>query len=140
MKCTLLLSLVAGLLAAVPCAGQAQILIITNASAKSAEITKAQLRDVFTGSATTVPGFSQVTPVLLKEGTLQEQFLTLYVGKSDAAFRTSWRSLVFSGQAMMPRAVDTELAMVQYVARTPGAIGYIEGSTPHEGVKVLSVR
>ena len=123
-----------------PWGARAQILIIAHPSAKTAEISRAQLRDLFNGTTTLLPGFSQAVPVMLKEGTIEEQFLNLYVGKSDAAFRTSWRSLVFSGQAVMPRSVDTEAAMVQYVARTPGAVGFIEVNTPHEGVKILSIR
>jgi hypothetical protein len=83
---------------------------------------------------------SHVTPVLLKAGPVNDSFLALYVGKSETAFRASWRSLLFSGQGVMPRTLDSEAAMVEYVAHTPGAIGYIAKSTPHEGVKVLSVR
>jgi ABC-type phosphate transport system substrate-binding protein len=79
-------------------------------------------------------------PVLLKESPTNEGFLSQYVGKSDAAFRTSWRSLVFSGQGVMPRSVESETAMVDYVARTPGAIGYVSKVTPHDGVKILAVR
>lgn len=62
-----------------------------------------------------------------------------YVGKNDAAFRTTWRSLVFSGQGSMPKTVDSEAAMVDYIAATPGAIGYVGKGTPHEKVKTLTV-
>ena len=81
-----------------------------------------------------------MTPVLLKSGATHDGFLAAYIGKSDAAFRASWRSLVFSGQASMPKSLDSETAVVEYVAHNPGAIGYISKSTPHEGVKVLAVR
>jgi hypothetical protein len=30
--------------------------------------------------------------------------------------------------------------MVEYVAQTPGAVGYVGKSAPHEGVKVLDVK
>ena len=40
----------------------------------------------------------------------------------------------------MPKSLDSEAAMVDYVAHNAGAIGYITSATPHEGVKVLSVR
>jgi len=81
-----------------------------------------------------------VTPVLLKQGAANDSFLELYVGKSDAAFRASWRSLLFSGQGAMPKSLDSEAAVVEYVAHTAGAIGYIGKTTPHEGVKTLAVR
>jgi ABC-type phosphate transport system substrate-binding protein len=118
----------------------AQVVVIANSSVKSTEVSTADLRDLFTGTTSTFKDGSHVTPVLLKSGTVNDDFLTLYVGKSDAAFRASWRSLLFSGQGVMPRTLDTEAAVVEYVAHTPGAVGYIARSTPHEGVKVLAVR
>jgi ABC-type phosphate transport system substrate-binding protein len=40
----------------------------------------------------------------------------------------------------MPKSLDSEAAVVDYVAHNPGAIGYISKATPHDGVKVLAVR
>jgi ABC-type phosphate transport system substrate-binding protein len=118
----------------------AQILVIANPGVKAADVSRSDLRDVFTGASTSLKDGSHVTPVLLKQGEANTEFLSAYVGKSDAAFRASWRSLVFSGQASMPKSLDGDAAVVEFVAHTPGAIGYIGKSTPHPGVKVLSVR
>jgi ABC-type phosphate transport system substrate-binding protein len=119
---------------------QAQAIVIANPSVKSADVSKSDLRDVFTGAASSLKDGSHVTPVLLKSGAAHEEFLSAYVGKNDSAFRAGWRSLVFSGQASMPKSLDSESAVVEYVAHTPGAIGYIGKGTSHEGVKVLAVR
>ena len=120
--------------------GKEQVVVIANTSVKSGDVSSADLRDVFTGASSSFKDGSHVTPVLLKQGATNDNFLLLYVGKSDAAFRASWRSLLFSGQGVMPRTFETEAAAVEYVAHTPGAIGYIQKSTPHEGVKTLAVR
>jgi hypothetical protein len=119
---------------------QAQAIVIANPGVKSAAVSKSELRDVFTGAASSLKDGSRVAPVLLKGGAANDEFLAAFVGKPDAAFRAGWRSLVFSGQASMPRSLDSEAAMVEYVAHNPGAIGYISKATPHEGVKVLEVR
>ncbi len=119
---------------------QAQVLIIANPSIKGSDFSTGDLRDVFTGASSTLKGASSVGPVLLKQGTAHEEFLSRYIGKSDTAFRASWRSLVFSGQGTMPRTLDSEAAVVEYVAHTPNALGYISRNTPHEGVKTLAVR
>ena len=115
---------------------QAQ-LIIANPDVKASEASKADIKDVFTGGSSTLSG-SHVTPVLLKSGAASDEFLAAYIGKSEAAFMASWRSLVFSGQATMPKSLDSDAAVVEYVAHTPGAIGYIGKASPHEGVKVLA--
>jgi hypothetical protein len=135
----LIIPLLATALVFVPHA-QAQSIVIANPSVKSADVSKSDLRDVFTGASTSLKDGSHVTPVLLKGGAVHDEFLNTYLGKNDTAFRAGWRSLVFSGQASMPKSLDTDAAVVDYVAHNAGAIGYISKSTPHEGVKVLSVR
>jgi ABC-type phosphate transport system substrate-binding protein len=119
---------------------QAQVVVIANPSVKSAGVSKSDLKDVFTGAASSLKDGSSVTPILLKSGPAHAEFLSAYIGKDDTAFRASWRSLVFSGQASMPKSLDSEAAVVDYVAHNPGTIGYIGKATPHDGVKVLEVR
>jgi ABC-type phosphate transport system substrate-binding protein len=114
-------------------------LVIANPSVKASDVSKSELKDVFTGSASSLKDGSHVAPVILKAGATQDEFLAAYVGKADAAFRASWRSLVFSGEATMPKQMDSDAAMVEYVAHNPGVIGYISKSAPHDGVKVLAV-
>ena len=118
---------------------KAQVIVIANPSVKTSDVSKNDLTDVFTGASTSLGGGS-VVPILLKAGTAHEEFLQAYIGKNDTAYRAGWRSLVFSGQASMPKSLDSDAAVVEFVAHNSGAIGYIGKATPHEGVKVLSVR
>jgi ABC-type phosphate transport system substrate-binding protein len=119
---------------------QAQVIVIANPGVKAGDINKDDLRDVFTGNATALKDGSRVVPILLKAGTAHEEFLQAYIGKNDTAYRAGWRSLVFSGQASMPKSLESDAAVVEFVAHNQGAIGYIAKSTPHDGVKVLNVR
>jgi hypothetical protein len=119
---------------------RAQVLVIANPSVKAADVRKTDLRDVFTGNATSLPDGSRVAPILLKAGPVHEEFLQVYIGKNDTAYRAGWRSLVFSGQASMPKSLDGDAAVVDFVAHNAGAIGYIGKATPHDGVKVLVVK
>jgi ABC-type phosphate transport system substrate-binding protein len=140
VKKKLLFVLLFALAAACCSEARAQVIVIANPGIKAAEVSKDDLRDIFTGASSTLHGGSQIVPVLLKRGTANDEFLSRYIGRSDAAFRASWRSIVFSGQGVMPRTLDPEAAVVEYVAHTAGAIGYIERTVPHEGVKTLAVR
>ena len=117
----------------------AQVIVIANPSVKTSDVSKNDLKDVFTGASTSLGGGS-VVPILLKAGTAHEEFLQAYIGKNDTAYRAGWRSLVFSGQASMPKSLDPEAAVVEFIAHNAGTIGYISKATPHEGVKVLTVR
>jgi ABC-type phosphate transport system substrate-binding protein len=116
-----------------------QVIVIANPSVKASTASKSDLKDVFTGASTSLGGAS-VVPVLLKAGPVNDEFLQAYIGKNDAAYRAGWRSLVFSGQASMPKTVDGDAAAVEFVAHNAGAIGYIGKASPHDGVKVLEVK
>jgi len=117
-----------------------EAVIVTNNSVKASEVTSDELREVFTGNKTSLKDGSHVTPVTLKGGESHEAFLKKYVGKSDSAFRAGWRSLVFTGQGAMPKTFDTEAALVDYVAATPGAIGYVSKGASNDKVKILEVK
>jgi ABC-type phosphate transport system substrate-binding protein len=118
---------------------KAQVIVIANNSVKASEVSKSDLKDVFTGASTSLGGAS-VVPILLKAGTAHEEFLQAYIGKNDTAYRAGWRSLVFSGQGSMPKSLDGDAAVVEFVLHNPGAIGYIGKASHHEGVKVIAVK
>jgi ABC-type phosphate transport system substrate-binding protein len=118
---------------------KAQAIVIANNSVKASDVSKNDLKDVFTGASTSLGG-GGVVPVLQKSGAAHEEFLKDYIGKNDTTFRAGWRSLVFSGQATMPKSLDGDAAVVEFVAHNSGAIGYISKASPHEGVKVLVVK
>ena len=119
---------------------RAEVIVIANPSVALAALEKKELRNVFTGESLALHDGSHVMPVLLKECSTHTEFLTTYLGKSETTFRAAWRSLVFSGDTMMPKTFDTEPAVVNYVAHTAGTIGYINSKTPHDGVKILTVK
>ena len=114
--------------------------IIVNSSVKISEISKADLRDLFTGASSTYKNGARAVVVNLKGGPVRDTFLKNFVGKSDAAYSAAWRVIVFSGQGMMPKSFPTEEALVEYVASVPGAIGYVGEATEHENVKSLTVK
>lgn len=122
-------------------AGQAQnVVVIANNGVKASAASSDDIRGIFTGDKSDLGEGSRVTPVTLKAGPVHEAFLKEYVGKGDAAFRTGWRNLVFTGQGAMPKTFDSEAALVDYVASTPGAIGYVSKGTDIGKTKALAVK
>lgn len=118
---------------------QAQVIVIANTSVNADSVSKAELRDVYNGVSTSLKNGARVRPVILKDGPTHNQFLMDYLGKNSVTFVIAWRGLVLSGQATMPKSIDSEPAMVDYVAKTPGAIGYVSKATAHDSVKELAV-
>jgi ABC-type phosphate transport system substrate-binding protein len=81
-----------------------------------------------------------VEPVLEKDGAAHEAFLKEYIGKTDMALETYYRSLVFTGKASMPKTLAADAEVVAYVAKTKGAIGYVSAGAATAGVKTLEVK
>jgi len=140
MKKSYLPILFLGLVLAGSAAKAQEAVVVANSGVKATEVSSDDLRDVFTGAKSSLKDGSRVTPVTLKSGAANDAFLKKYVGKSDSAFRAGWRSLVFTGQAAMPKAFDSEAALLDYVAATPGAIGYVSKGAANDKVKTLEVK
>ncbi len=139
MKKTLIALLLLTFVAAFAGRAHAQVVVIANSSVSSVSVSKDELRDVFSGAASSLKNGSRVKPVILKDGPTHNAFLSEYLGRNPVTFLVAWRGLVMSGQATMPKTLDSESSMVDYVSRTSGAIGYVAKATPHDSVKELAV-
>jgi len=129
----------AALLLSTPVLGQ-DVKVIANPTLGLNEISAADLRSIFLGTKTALENGSKVMPVMESNNTLLTTFARTYLGKSAPALQAYYRSLVFSGRGSMPPAFPTDVEVVAYVAKTPGAIGYIRENAGSERVKVLKVR
>lgn len=118
----------------------ADIRVIANPSVKVSALASDDLKAVFLETRASLPDGSHVEPVLLKTGPLHEAFARKYIGKSAAALEIYYRSLVFTGKALMPTTVSTEQQVVEYVSKTKGAVGYVSAGAALAGVNVLEVR
>jgi ABC-type phosphate transport system substrate-binding protein len=118
---------------------KAQLAVIANPSVKTDSVSKSELKEVFTGESSSLKEGGHVVPVFQKEGATHTEFLTSYVGESPAGILICWRGMVMSGRASMPKSLGSDAEVVDYVAHTPGAIGYISKAAPHDGVKELAV-
>jgi ABC-type phosphate transport system substrate-binding protein len=119
-------------------AGAQDVVLVANKSVKISEITNADLRAIFMGTKTRFADGSHAVPVTLKGGPAHEVFLKHYVGENPEEFRSQWRKVVFTGQGAMPRAFDSESALIEYVAATPGALGYASRISSDDNVKLLA--
>jgi hypothetical protein len=114
--------------------------IIANSSVGASSISPEEVKGVFLVTKTSLSDGSHVEPVIAKGGPAHEAFLKEFVGKSDSAFETYLRGLVFTGKASMPKTATSEAEMVAYVAKTKGAIGYVSADASTDGVKTLEVK
>ena len=118
----------------------ADLKVIANASVGASSVSADELKGVFLATKTSLSDGSHVEPVLEKGGATHEAFVKEYLGKTDAALQTYYRSLVFTGKASMPKTLGADPEVVAYVAKTKGAIGYVSAEANTDGVKTLEVK
>ena len=62
------------------------------------------------------------------------------LSRSVAAVRSYWQQRIFSGRGVPPPEVASDEAVVAFVRRRRGAVGYVSPGAALQGVKVLQVR
>lgn len=132
--------LLAALAIGAAAASAADVKVIANSSVGASSVSSDELKGVFLATKSSLNDGSHVEPVLLKSGAVHEAFLKDYVGKTESALETYYRSLVFTGKGSMPKAFATDAEVVAYVEKTKGAIGYVGAGSGTAGAKVLEVK
>lgn len=114
--------------------------LIANPGVGASSISTDELKRVFLLEKNTLDDGTRVEPVVVRGGPTHDAFLKQYLSKTDLALQTYYRSLVFTGKATMPKTLGSEADVVAYVAKTPGAIGYVSAAAATARVKILDVR
>jgi hypothetical protein len=137
MSKTRYLILLLGLIGCWSAADAQDVVLVANKSVQISEISAADLRAIFLGTKTRFADGSHAVPVFLRGGPVHEVFVKNHIGESPDQFRVGWQKAVFTGQGAMPKTFDSEAALIEYVATTPGALGYVSRILPQDNVKTL---
>ncbi|NEV61961.1 hypothetical protein [Thiorhodococcus minor] len=117
----------------------AQVLIV-NESTAVAELTRNEARLYVTMRLKQWPDGTQVRLFVLPDDhDLHQRFVNVVLGLYPYQLRRVWDRQIFTGTGQAPTRVSSEDEMIQRVASTPGAIGYIESSEPSLGVRAVQI-
>jgi ABC-type phosphate transport system substrate-binding protein len=116
-------------------AADADVLVIANAAVPSLDA--ATVYRLYTGRAIEVAGVA-VTVVNVAPGSrLRDRFLDRYLQQDDDKYRAYWTVRRHVGKGVPPREFKTTAEVIDYVQRTPGAIGYVDAGDVKPGVRVV---
>jgi ABC-type phosphate transport system substrate-binding protein len=119
-------------------AGAADILVIANKGVSSGSISKDQLKRIYLGKLSRWDNGDKVNFCLVKSDLL-EQFTQDYLGQSAMNYLKYWKKLVFTGKGSMPPFLEKDEDVIQFVAETKGAVGFVPSGANTDSVKVMSV-
>ena len=119
-----------------PARAHAQVAVIVHPSGKS--VTAAEAAEIFAGNTTTWSDGTKVQLVDQPDTPTGRAFYQKVVKKPMPLVRAQWTKLALSGQALAPKRVADDAAVVELVKRTPGAIGYVSASAVDASVKEVA--
>jgi ABC-type phosphate transport system substrate-binding protein len=99
------------------------------------------LADVFLKKKTRWGNNDLIRPVdLAPRSSVRGRFCSQVLRRSVSAVRSYWRQIVFSGRGVPPPELASDEAIVSYVLRHRGAIGYVSSAADLSSVKIVVVR
>ncbi len=116
----------------------AELAVIVAPSVNIDSINAEQLERLYLNRADRFPGGVPLKPLDQRNGSEQRKiFSTRILGKSETELAGYWSRRMFSGKGHPPHTVDNDEGVIEYVITHPGSIGYIDGDSVDDRVKVL---
>ena len=146
--CTILLLLALAFLGVATASGAsaeetttAEFQVIVNPKNPIREIDRGFLRNAFLKKSTEWRDGETIRPVdLTRRFAARPRFTREVLQKTPSQLRAYWNQQIFSGKGVPPPEVDSEAAMVGYVMRTRGAVGYLPVGADPQGAAVVRLR
>jgi len=116
----------------------ADVAVIVNPDTGVTALSATQVRALFLGKTSKFPDGTHATPVDQKEGSsTRTAFNEKVLKKTGSQVKSYWSKMVFSGKASPLKSVADDAAVKAFVAKTAGAVGYIDSSQVDSSVTVV---
>ena len=114
--------------------------VIVNPNNGSSSVDRGFLADAFLKKTTTWPSGEVIHPVDLPGSSrVRHEFSEDVLHRSISEVKGYWQQRIFSGRDVPPPELDNDDAVMAYVMRYNGAVGYVSTSARLNGPKVVSV-
>ena len=111
------------------------ILVVTSEQTPIDSLNRQQVKNVYLGAPLE---FESVKLVLPPSSDLRQKFNTRVIGLSESRLRSYFAQMRFSGRQIAMTEVGSAEEIIEFVANTPGSIGYVSSNTSiPDNVKVI---
>ncbi|MBU5635530.1 hypothetical protein KOM00_02155 [Geomonas sp. Red69] len=118
----------------------ANFIVIANKSVVESTLTKAELQGIYLGEKVKWGNRKHIKIAVLEEERTLKEFLQAILGKTPSQFDQHWVRMVTTGKASMPPAFTEAQQMIDFVAKTPNAIGFIAHGQTGDAVKTIVIK
>lgn len=134
MRC-ITFALVSWLLVMSPAGVADDLVVITNAASGVEKLSRDDVVNIFMGRYKKLP--SGINALPLDQSGEKAAFYRALLGKELPEIRSYWARLVFSGQSVPPRQLDSAKEIIEIVVNNKGAIGYVDRKSVDARVSVV---
>ena len=122
-------------------AGQvfADVAVIANKGISVDSISAKEAKKLWLGKSKSLGGTNVKLADLKPGDASREQFYSNVVKKSGKKLKAYWAKIVFSGKGTPPKPFASDADVIGWVAKTPGALGYVDSGAADDSVKVLLI-
>ncbi len=115
-----------------------EIVIVASKESPFSTMSKAELKKLYIGKQTTIQN-SFTHPTLQKSKPIHKKFLKLFLKMNARQFARTWQKLVFTGKAQMPKKLNSDKELLEYLNKNSDAIGYMDKTNITSAVKIIKV-
>ena len=115
------------------------VVVICNASVNVDSLSRRDIKNIFLGKNTRWEDGQKISFVTLACGDEHDAFLKHYVGKTSSQFNNFWKKKAFTGKGKIPQSFTAPEELIDYVMKTPGAIGYVPSSAYQNQTKSIMI-
>jgi ABC-type phosphate transport system substrate-binding protein len=117
-----------------------EVVIIANKNVPVASLGSKDIKEIFLGKKINWENDEKIIFAVQDRTDASDTFLKTYVRKNAYDYDVFWKKQVFTGKGKAPPSFSTDQELVQFIARTPSAIGYVSSGTDTGNVKIIPVR
>jgi ABC-type phosphate transport system substrate-binding protein len=115
--------------------------VIVNPANSVTQVDEAYLARVFLKKLTHWSDGELMRPVDQSvDSGVRRRFDEEVLGRSVAGVRNQWQQAIFAGRDVPPPELDSDTAVVEFVLKYPGAIGYVSTHADVRGARVLVIK
>ncbi|QWV93390.1 hypothetical protein KP004_19845 [Geomonas oryzisoli] len=118
----------------------AGFIVIANKSVAESTLTRAELQGIYLGEKVKWNNRKHIKIAVLEEERTLKDFLQTVLGKTPSQFDQHWVRMVTTGKASMPPAFTDSQQLIDFVARTPNAIGFVASGQTGDAVKTIAIK
>ena len=116
----------------------ADLVVIMSAHSQVDSLSSTQVARCFLGKQACLPTGDSAVAVDQPKGDLRDHFYLKFTAKPRAVLASFWAQRVFTGAGKPPPQLASAAEVIEFVANTPNAMGYVDRQDVTPQVKVVA--